>query len=649
MVQHTKNNQNNQTAPPPVDRKRDEPLSAQGQYADIIEKGKQEWEKTVDAIDDIITILDRDMRIIRANRSAHEKFGYRFGELRGKRCYKAFYGKDAPCEGCPVLTTIDTHQKSRGLKRVSKTGQTFDISGSPVFDDHGQLSMIAHVARDITSKLKRQQEHARLVAAVDQTTDGILIFDPHGTIQYSNPAFSQLTGYSQQDVAGSNLSMLKGHEFDEASYQALWAQLSAGKGWKGRFICKKKDNTSVSTETTIFPIFDESGVTTSFVSVKRDISKEEALEKQLQQTLKLEAIGTLAGGIAHDFNNILSTMLGYAYMAKGQLEKDASAHNALDHIIKSGDRAAELIKQLLSFSRNEQQAAGVLKPLKLQYIIKEALKLTRSSLPATIKLSQNIDTHCPPIVADAAEMHQVLINIMTNASQAIHNTHGTIHVTLSHDRTRNQVQLGISDSGSGMDDEAVKRIFDPFYSTNPRHLSSGLGLSVVHGIVKRHNGTIEVTSVTGKGTTFTLSFPVAPSLKTNSPAQCSTDDTNGKEHILIVDDEPQLIEVLTYMLTRKGYAITAFTSSIEALKHFRHNAELFDLVITDMTMPDMTGVELAREILALHPQLPIILTTGYSKSINRRKALRIGIQELMQKPLRKAELEQTIRRVLDNG
>lgn len=382
--------------------------------------------------------------------------------------------------------------------------------------------------------------------------------------------------------------------------------------------------------------------------VKRDISKEESLEKQLQQTLKLEAIGTLAGGIAHDFNNILSTMLGYAYMAKGQLDKDVSAQNALDHIISSGDRAAELIKQLLSFSRREN-ASGALKPLKLQYIVKEALKLTRSSLPATIKLSQDIDTQCPAIIADAAEMHQVLMNIITNASQAINTAHGTIHVTLFYKSACNQIQLAIQDSGSGMDLEATKRIFDPFYSTKPKHLSSGLGLSVVHGIVKRHNGSIEVTSAPEQGTTFTLSFPVAASLETPPATQRLNSDTRGEEHILVVDDEPTLIEILTFILTRKGYTVTAFTSSIKAVKHFRKNAELFDLVITDMTMPDMTGAELAREMLALRPQLPIILTTGFSESIDREKAHRIGIQAFMEKPFRKAELEGTIRKVLDHG
>lgn len=240
MDNPTKNSQDIQTAHSVVAPKKDKSDPVQNQYADIIEKGKQEWEKTVDAIEDIITILDRNLRIIRANRTAHEKFGYRFGELIGKRCHQVFYDNEMPCAGCPILTTVHTHKKSRGLKYVSKTGQTFDISSAPVFDDNGQLSMIVHVARDITSILKKEQERARLVAAVDQTTDGILIFDKLGTIQYTNPAFTQITGYSQQDAVGHNISMLKSQELDETTYQTLWAQLLAGEVWKGRFICKKK-------------------------------------------------------------------------------------------------------------------------------------------------------------------------------------------------------------------------------------------------------------------------------------------------------------------------------------------------------------------------------------------------------------------------
>lgn len=614
----------------------------------LIEKSKMEWEKTVDAVDDIITLLDTELKIVRANRAAHEKFNFKLGELVGLKCHQAFYNKPLPCEDCPLLSISDSLEKSDGVKHFENSGKTFDICGSPIFDQAGRLCMIAHVARDLTSQLTEQEQKSQLLAAVDQTTESIVIIDTKGFILYTNPAFTKITGYTSDEIVGRNISCLRSDKHEDHFYAEIWASLLRGEVWKGKVISRKKDQSLFTEETTLSPIFDSEGEITSFVAVQRDVSREEAIEKQLQQALKLEAVATLASGIAHDFNNILSTMLGYAYMAKGQLSEQTPVSGSLDNIITAGDRAVDLIKQLLTFSRNEQ-SPGSLKPLSLQYLLKESLKLFRPSLPDSIKLIQDIDPACPPMLADVVEMQQVLMNLLENARQAIDDNWGTIQVTLKPDKKRERLCFTIADSGRGMSEGAVERIFDPFFSTEPKGVKAGLGLSVVHGIVKRHNGSIGVESNEGQGTTFILSFPLSQPERRRDMHSLETASTDGKEHLLVVDDESQLLDYLELVLKRKGYKVTSFVNSLEAIEYYRQNSETIDLVLTDMTMPEMSGAELAKEVLAIRPELPVILTTGSSEFVDRERALRIGIREFMEKPLRKSELEKTIRKVLDHG
>ena len=623
------------------------PVHPPEQFLNIIEKGKNEWEKTVDAIDDIITILDNEMRIIRANKAAHHLFNYTIGELVGMKCHEAFYDEPEPCEDCPILHTIDNAEKHRSCKWFAQSGKTFDISGSPVVDEQGQLSMIVHIARDITTAIQQEEKSKKLTAAIEQASEAIVVTDNNGTIQYTNPAFTQITGYSDQEAVGSNMRILKSGTHDAIFYEQFWKHILQGNVWKGKFINKRKDNTLYSEKSTISPIIDAEGEITSFVTVKRDVSKEEAVEKQLQQTIKLEAIATLAGGVAHDFNNILSAMLGYAHIAKGYIGENPSADYALDNILSAGERAADLIKQILTFSRQEP-STDPYKPLHIQYILKEALKLIRASLPATIKIKQDIDNYCNAILADAGEMHQVLTNLLANAKEAMNKSDGLISVQLAHQDNGENICLKITDNGCGMDSYAVKRIFDPFFTTHPKNYGTGLGMSVVHGIVKKHGGTIDVQSQVDKGTTFTLIFPAIKGKEQRAKAK--TKEVSGQnEHILIVDDEPQIVEFLSILLKMIGYRITSFSDSIKAVKYFRNNSDDVDLVITDLTMPNLTGAELTREVVSLRPSLPVILTTGYSESIDNDKMRRIGIRKILPKPLQQDDLLRAIKEVLDNG
>ncbi len=388
---------------------------------------------------------------------------------------------------------------------------------------------------------------------------------------------------------------------------------------------------------------------------------EEEVEKrtaELQQAQKLEAIGTLAGGIAHDFNNILSTILGYTEMARSNLPADSQPAKDLEKVIRAGNRAAELVKQILTFSRQGQQE---LTSVRIQSITKETLKLLHATIPSTIEIRQSIDSNCAPILADPTCIHQILLNLCTNAKHAMLEKGGILSVSLSqievseaelYEGTRlkdgTYLNLRVGDTGYGMDSNTMAKIFDPFFTTKAIGEGTGLGLAVVHGIVTNLGGQVTVSSEPGKGSEFQLYFPVAD-MEETVKQEPSSSVLGGNERILVVEDEVELAEMLQRMLTGLGYDAISFTDSVEALQEFTENAEAYDMVITDMTMPSINGAELARKMFTMNPAIPIILCTGFSEIIDEEKAKAMGIREYIMKPVRKSELAKIMRTVLENG
>ncbi|MBW2169460.1 MAG: response regulator, partial [Deltaproteobacteria bacterium] len=385
------------------------------------------------------------------------------------------------------------------------------------------------------------------------------------------------------------------------------------------------------------------------------ITEYRKLEAQLQQAQKMEAIGTLAGGIAHDFNNILAAIIGYTEIASLQVAEDDKAKESLKEVLKSGRRAADLVKQILAFSRKGEQERI---PVQIGLIVKEALKLLRASLPTTIEIHQNIESDTGIVEADPTQIHQILMNLCTNAGHAMREEGGILEVTLTNvdidARTIRQypdmspgpyLRLSVSDTGEGMTPEILGRIFDPYFTTKEVGEGTGLGLAVVHGIIKDHGGAITVYSEPGKGTTFHVYLPVIekaaePEKETLKPLP------TGHERILFIDDEPGLVEIGRVMLGELGYDVVVRTSSIEALELFRIKPDEFELVITDMTMPKMTGDKLAKELMQIRPDIPIILCTGFSKRITEEKAKEIGIKAFVMKPLVMRDLANTVRKAL---
>ncbi len=382
------------------------------------------------------------------------------------------------------------------------------------------------------------------------------------------------------------------------------------------------------------------------------------LEQQLRQAQKMEAVGTLAGGIAHDFNNILTPILGYAELVQEELVPGSDAWTNQGEIVQAANRAKELVKHILAFSRESEQER---KPIPVQPLLKESIKLLRSSIPSTIEIRQDIDPGCGLILADPTQIHQIVMNLCTNAYHAMRESGGVLAVALkevefsAHDYPGKlglsfgpYLKLEVSDTGCGIADEVKERIFEPYFTTKGVGEGTGMGLAIVHGIVQSHHGHITCYSEIAKGSTFRVYLPVVAGAGRKAEER-PVEVLHGSERILVVDDEPSVVLLERRILEGLGYRVTVAASSLEALTVFRDDPAAFDLLLTDMTMPHLTGAQLVQEVRAIRAELPVILCTGFSETINGDKAKALGINAYVMKPLTRKELALVIRKVLDGG
>ncbi len=552
--------------------------------------------------------------------------------------------------------------RSFEFQAYRKDGDTIwlALSGRTVNDRDGALLYYEGTVEDITERKQAEKERVRLETAIEQAAEGIIITDPHWVIQYANPAFKRMSGYDANEIIGQHTSMLKSDKHEESFYRNIRDTLARGEVWSGRLINAKKDGTFYEAEVTGSPVRDRSGVIINHVSIHRDITHEIRLERELRQAQKMEAIGTLAGGIAHDFNNILMAIVGYTQLAHSRLSEESPIRRYLEQVLEAGSRAATLVHQILTFSRQTEQER---KPVQVGPLIEEALKLLRSSLPSTIEIRHTITV--PPeratVMADPTHIHQVLMNLCTNSAHAMRSRGGLLSVELSETeldasfasrypgiKPGRYLRLSVADTGHGMHPAVVERIFDPYFTTKGPGEGTGLGLAVVRGIVKSLGGAISVYSEAGQGTTFHIFLPKVEAEAVQEPERIEALLT-GVERVLFVDDEQVLADLGKEMLESIGYSVVTKTSSIDALDSFRAEPDAFDLVVTDMTMPGLTGRELAAELMAIRPGIPVILCTGFSKLINGKRAMETGIREFVMKPYTVRSLAKTIRKVLDQA
>lgn len=593
------------------------------------------------------------------NATSCQRYGYSREELLTKSMANLLVPEDAAWFGRPEYRRqlLESGSKIFETTSITKDGTLIPVEiNANVVELQGKNVIIA-IMRDRRERLRVEIENRRLVTAIEQSSEVVIITDPAGTIQYVNPAFERNFGYTIAEVIGQNPRMFKSGKHDPEFYRKMWKQLLRGETWRGMIVNKRRDGSFIQEHMTISPIKNSKKIVTNYVAVKRDISRELYLEKQLQQAAKMEAIGTLAGGIAHDFNNILAVILGSGQLARRKLAEDNPVQEELKQIVASGQRAAELVKQILTFSRQREDD---LQPLQIQSGVKEALKLLRATMPANIQLETAIDNECQAILADASKIHQLLMNLCSNAKHAMGRNGGVLTVNLSQitvDDPENAgvavaglakgryLDLMIRDTGNGMSPEVQDKIFEPFFTTKELGGGTGLGLAIVHSIVESHNGRISVKSEPEAGTVVHIYFPV---LTESSGIDLVKDElpSGGHERILLVDDEVALSQILQRWLELFGFTVTVCLDGQEALERFCQTPDGFDLIVTDMTMPRLSGLQLAEEVLRRKPDMPIILCTGYSDFADDEKAKQVGIKDFLLKPIDSRRLVQTITRAL---
>lgn len=502
-----------------------------------------------------------------------------------------------------------------------------------------------------------EAEKSKFQALIDDSPFAVALIGPNQHFEYLNPGFKMVFGYTLADMPTRKVWFEKA--YPDPIYRdkvvASWrkAQQDANPGiirnqpWTVR--CKDGSDKIVQISTTFL-------TTGQNIIIYEDVTERRHLEERLRQTQKMEAMGTLAGGIAHDFNNILSAIIGFSELAKSDLPSGSTTMRHIDQVLKAGLRAKNLIQHILAFSRQTRPEKT---PLAVHLVVREALALLRATIPATVEIRQNI-MPSGMILGGADQLHQVVMNLCTNAYQAMPNDEGllTIDLRLVDLDAESIVEypelspgfyvlLSVSDTGMGMSSDIMAKIFDPYFTTKPLGQGTGLGLSVIHGIVKNHGGTITVYSEPEKGSTFNVYFPLYDVYKEQEIQTIETPPPSGNERILFVDDEPALAEVGKKMLNSLGYQVATRTSAEDALRLVNADPRAFDLVITDMTMPQLSGVDFAGKLLQMHTDLPIILCTGFSHTISKLRVKEIGIHEFMMKPLIRRDLAELVRKVLD--
>lgn len=485
------------------------------------------------------------------------------------------------------------------------------------------------------------------------------------TITECNQTFIRQIGYPVNQIIGSPFERFLTGESATFFKTRIVAQLSETGEFENadlQLVCA--DGSVPDTQLKITTLPDSQGLPRQAFGVLRDETAKKQLErersdfeKQLMHLQKMEAIATLAGGIAHDFNNILHPIMGYTRMAKKRVHLDPKTFGYLEQISTSANRARQLINQLLSFSRPDRQEFSV---IDLKPVLKETLHFIKATIPASIEIERKIDDESGNIMGNPSQIHQILMNLITNAYQAMEDYGGRLSVEmfpldptmeewfLEDPGVKRGVALLISDTGPGIDENIIDRIFDPYFTTKESGKGTGLGLATVQGIVKAHGGDIRVTSCKGYGTTFHLIFPEAEEDAEANPEESQQKIPTGIEHVLLVDDEYRIVALEKEMLEELGYTITSRTGSIDALEAFRANPERYDLVLTDMNMPNMDGADLAVNLRNLRPDIPIIICTGYSSKIDPERAEAIGVRQLLQKPISFEDLAVAVRKALDN-
>jgi PAS domain S-box-containing protein len=638
-----------------------------------LEDSETRLRKLVEQSLDGIVILDINCSVYDANRKFAENLGYNFEEVHDLHVWD--WDKTLPKEEIRVLAQEVNDQEGHKFETVHtrKDGSTFDVelcnSGTYIRGE----KLILCICRDITDRKRNEkalQESKELLNTFIDNLQGIAYQIPVADIEAFKPtlfrgAVTKITGYSDSELTKEKKWNDIVHPEDIEYLKTVQKQFTFIPEFSAeteyRIIRKDGDIRWIKDNARVISTQKGDLLHGTIYDITKQEHAEEGkkhLEEQMRHAEKLKSIGTLAGGVAHDFNNILGVIMGYSDLALSKTPENNVVHAHLKHIRKASTRAKDIVQQLLMFSKKVGPKKQL---LSISPVIKDALSFLRSTLPTSINIIDNLSISDGMIHADPIQMHQVIINLFVNAAEALEKRIGTITidgrkehiVDGSHPSFKNihegtYIIVSVTDNGPGISPEIIDRIFDPYFTTRDTSKGSGMGLAVVHGIIDNHGGAIAVSSKPGKGTSFTFALPAAKrkEIKNMAPAEAPTPEST--ESILFVDDEEDITTLGQIILEEYGFKVQTAVNPVVALELFKSNPKAFDLVITDMTMPSLTGDALFKEIRKVRKDIPVILCTGHSEHINEEEALAMGISAFVNKPMGNNELIRAVRRVLDS-
>lgn len=597
-----------------------------------------------------------------ANRLYCEWVGCTPDQIRGKTDHDLFPEKVADRareEDDRIFATGESLDV--GEMRVRRGDRMLTISTRkvPVKNEKGRVVGVIGLGIDITQRKKAEAERERLVTAIDQLAEAIIITDTEGMIRYVNPAFETITGFKREETIGRTPAMLRSGKHDGAFYENLWETLWRGEIWQGNLVNRRKDGSLYEEEATIAPVRDGSGSITNYVAVKRDVTAQNELERQLQQAQRMETVGQLAGGVAHDFNNLLTMINGHCEFLMNGFEPDDPLCRDVEGIRKASKQAQRLTRQLLTFGRRQYVEP---KCIDLGTLIQDMKKMITRLVGESIELKVDISEKLSGIEADPGQMEQLIVNLAINARDAMEEggvmTFEAVDVQLDSRFAMSQidvtpgsyVRLAVSDTGCGMDDDVRRHIYEPFFTTKESGKGTGLGLATVYGIVKQSGGHIQCSSEPGKGTTFMIHFPRAEKPVERRPGSDPKEaSVEGTETVLVVDDDRRIQNLIQRALVERGYSVIVAANGMMALDRLENAGESIDLLLTDVVMPGMNGAELARQVRDIRPEMKVLFMSGYAGKALVHELMEKGETVFIRKPFLLESLCMRIRSVLDEA
>ncbi len=636
----------------------------------------------IEFLPDATFVIDRDGKVVAWNRAMQEMTSVHKDQILGKGNYEhsmAVYGKRIPMlinavhgdaainrEHYDYLENQGYTLRAEVSHTMVHTGKRVNLwaTASPLLDQEGNYVGAIESIRDIsdrkTAERRLSDRNVLLANILDNIPHYVFWKDCDSVYQGCNRNFARVAGVGVPEniVGKTDFELAWAPEAEAYRHRDLEVMESGEPLLDIEESQTWADGMSAILLTSKVPLRNASGEVVGILGINANITGQRKLEKQLRQSQKLEAIGTLAGGIAHDFNNILTAVIGYTEFTMANLPEGSQSHAALNEVLKAAHRAKDLVRQILTIGQQIEQERS---PIVLGPVVLEALRLMRATIPTTIRIRQNISEDLWPILAEPTQIHQIVMNLGTNAYHAMRERGGTLEVTLDNLYVTSElaatspelhegdyVRLAISDTGHGMGQDILEHIFEPYFTTKKTGEGSGLGLSVVHGIILGHGGAITVKSARGEGALFTVYLPRLLGEITRGVAEQEA-LPRGNERILFIDDEEVLAGLGCKILESLGYSVTTATNGVDALAMFGNDPHAFDLVFTDQTMPALTGIQLSEMMLEIRPDIPVVLCTGFSAEASVESAKAIGIKAFVMKPLTKRDVALTVRKVLDGG